>query len=184
MANENPKPEMTPFEKELSDKTDGAWDLAIKAILDYATAHGELMHYRGYILGRKMERDEMQAAMAKAASEAAAKPAPVSTAVPSTFVLQNITRKAKEAPPANEIVLNAIKANPGTRGVELLRKIRQTYPSLLERTFRTALHRLKHAGDIYIDNYEWWHKNAGPKVTLQLFESGPPPDPKDKGGQL
>lgn len=53
---------------------------------------------------------------------------------------------------AGRDVLSAIKQRPGMRGVEVVALI----GTLQERTVRTALHRLKMAGDIRTDNGRWF----------------------------
>lgn len=174
----------TPFEAELRDKADKAWDTAIKALLDYSRANGDLMHYQGWVLGRKNEREAMQEAIAKAAKEGAAGAEPP-PAAPATGLLRKIAALHQPGFSANQVVLDAVKANPGLRGVRLLAKIRETHPSMHERTFRTSLHRLKLAKEIYSQDYEWYHKDTRPPSIFDIVEAEDdgPNGPKENGGQ-
>lgn len=136
MADEPKNPEL----EKLRDDEEAARDALINAIVEYGRARAKTAYLMGY---QKAQDDAKEhfAELAKRFRTTAPLP-PVPTEEPTLFELATSEPRAT-LPPANDIVLDAIKANPGLRGVQLLAKIREQYPSLHERTFRTSLHRLK-----------------------------------------
>lgn len=82
-------------------------------------------------------------------------------------------------PSASELVLRAITEKPGLKGVNLLAYARTIEPQMHERTFRTALHRLRHQHK-KIENVDgrWYLAGEAPAdPQADLMESDmPPPD--------
>ena len=152
-----PSPKSTKTEAELEierlkDAADKAWAAARAAVAEYGQAQYRLASLRGYldgfIEGRKAIFEEMKQHVA-----AARAPSPPQVDVPppprvtihkapmfpaTSLLMGNASQQS-----AKEIVLQAARDNPGLLGIELLTKIRDQGIEMHERTFRTALFRLK-----------------------------------------
>jgi hypothetical protein len=63
---------------------------------------------------------------------------------------------SSEPPKSNDLVLAYITGNPGKRGVEIAQHFADSLPMLLERTVRTALHRLKISRKILNVDGRWY----------------------------
>ncbi|MGJ0533546.1 hypothetical protein [Methylocystis sp.] len=74
-------------------------------------------------------------------------------------------------PPAIITVQRFIRRNPGLRGVEIAAALAKSFP---ERTVRTALHRLKTAGHIRIEEGRWHPVTPTPPNSSQEKADAPP----------
>lgn len=63
---------------------------------------------------------------------------------------------APRAVAAPSIVLQIVRNSPGLRGVEIVNITDRMEQPLKERTVRTALHRLKMAREIYVEDEKWY----------------------------
>ena len=83
-------------------------------------------------------------------------------------------------PKSHEIVLSTIRENPGLLGVELIQEIKRAGHTILERTARTALYRLKIAGQIVNHDSRWYPAEQKPPTkSADFFE---PNEPSFGGG--
>lgn len=169
------EPESTELEKLKADE-EAARDALINAIVTYGRARSQVSYFEGY----RQAQEDAKEHFAELANRlrSASPPSPSSGTEPALLELA-VTEPRPTLPPANDIVSEAIKENPGLRGVALLDKIRESHPTLHERTFRTALHRLKMAREIYTERRCWYHKSHG---FFAEFD-GDPSAPKGNGGQ-
>jgi hypothetical protein len=182
MSDDAPKPAEDAELKKREEAVDSAWDALYEAVKEYGRARGNLAFYQGWAAGREHTREVFMKAMEEYAAQQKTRQSnavvtPSTPLVEAPPPVQQV--HAAPIPRWNEIVLEAIKANPGMRGVNLLTKIREVYPTLHERSFRTSLHRLKAAGEIFSDSRQWFDKSHSTLSRLAKGSTGP----KDEGGQ-
>jgi hypothetical protein len=82
-----------------------------------------------------------------------------------TAMTANAPTIRRRGPSTKGVVYEAIVFRPGLRGVDLLERARINDPELHERTFRTALHRLKMEGKIEIVEGRWYPAGEAPAST-------------------
>ncbi len=81
---------------------------------------------------------------------------------------------------SHEVVLSTIREKPGLLGVELIQEIKRAGHMILERTARTALYRLKIAGQIVNHDSRWYPAEQKPSAkSADFFE---PTGPSFGGG--
>jgi hypothetical protein len=176
------------LEKQLTDEQDRAWSEAIDAIRKYAQAQSRLAHYMGFKDGRAYEKKKFREVLKQSSM-------PMNALA--GFVIAPKARKPTPAPTyspgsAAEIVRSAITVHPGLTGVELLAKIHESGFPLKERTFRTALFRMKarpvgqpKGGQILVYLGRWYvYPDVPRKFTYQqdlLAEQDERPSTDQKG---
>jgi len=70
--------------------------------------------------------------------------------------LSHLLHQRTEEVPAHEAILDVIKPNPGLKRQEIIDIARKTLPNLNERTVRTALQRMKNAGELTVVDSKWY----------------------------
>lgn len=178
-------------EARLKDVANKSWLAARDAVAEFGTAQYNRGHRDGFAEGlehaRKTFMEYIEKGQIKVQPEA-----PKPPVLPPITMLEPPTSDATTATvPAKELVYDTIKQRPGLRGVELLQEIRRTFP-IHERTFRTALFRLKAPkhrfagpGNIISHEGRWYRFEDAPEDFNSLFpkESFRPQDAKEKGGR-
>jgi hypothetical protein len=217
MAEEEPKPPAEdPQLKELQAEEEKARAAIVDATFAWGDAKRRLGYYQGYSAGREAAKETFTNFLRQMAAEADAEKAAEQAKQSRPYVPPTggrgatlLTGLINTPPPPSpkEIVVGTIKANPGLRGAQLLRKIHETHPLLHERTFRTSLHRLRvptgqppRDGQLVSFERRWYvypdvPDEAKPplqRVVDNLVDAadkivqaakGNPPNPKDNGGQ-
>jgi hypothetical protein len=184
-----------PYSKQLEDEESTAWDVAIDAILKYSAARAQVAHYQGFKAGREYERGKMLEAFEQASKPTNALATP-STSPPARTTVPDRASSDVNQRTAAEIVMGAIKVHPGLTGVELLAKIHESGTPLKERTFRTALFRMKvpaaampQPGHIMAVNNRWYRVEDAPVEAVEQLRRtraeliGMLSAPKENGGQ-
>lgn len=200
MADEPPQVD-DPKLKELQAEEASFRDAMLDAVLSWGTRKARLAYYEGYVKGRDNTKDWFANFMRQvgegtikldgssaADSQSAAESKPLG--------LINRPPKDEAAPSTKKIVLDAMQAHPGLTGAELLRKIHANGVDLHERTFRTALFRLKvpagampGPGHILAVNNGWYRFEDAPPEAIENVRRAREElirmtnDPKENGGQ-
>lgn len=70
--------------------------------------------------------------------------------------LTNILRQEPEEIPAQDTLLAIIEGTPGLLRQQIVEQARKGLSTLTERTVRTALHRMKSAGELIVEDNRWY----------------------------
>jgi hypothetical protein len=70
--------------------------------------------------------------------------------------LGHLLYRETDETPTHDTILNIIRHNPGVKRQDLVEAARKPLPNLNERTVRTALQRMKNAGDLQVIDGKWY----------------------------
>jgi len=172
--------------KQLEAEEEKARDALIAAIRDWSDVRRRIGYHDGYLAGRKAAYDTISTIFAKTTTETTTRNSVgtglINTPAPARgrgLGASELIVSGGRVMSTKYIVLDAIRDNPGLLGVELLQKIHDSGMDLNERTFRTALFRLKvpptempAPGHIMAINNRWYRiEDAPPDVVESLRES-------------
>lgn len=128
-----------------------------QALVRYENALWRGAWETGYNQGWK---DGYEAALAQMAQLRANTPPPTTTRPEP--IAPSLEEDPDDTPTAQEIVLMTVGTFPGLRGVDVVKHTASSGTPVKERTVRTALHRLKTAGQIVNVDERWYLPGAAP----------------------
>jgi hypothetical protein len=84
--------------------------------------------------------------------------------------LGHLLYKQTDETSTQDTLLDIIKTNPGLKRQEIVEAARRPLPTLNERTVRTALQRMKNAGELQVVDSKWYPTEKQSKVARQASE--------------
>lgn len=79
--------------------------------------------------------------------------------------LGHLLHRQTDEAPTHDTLLHILKHNPGLRRQEIVENARKTLPNLNERSVRTALQRMKNAGELQVIDAKWYLTEKQKKVS-------------------